>query len=79
MSTVVFLGIIFAVLHHRIRYIGLCGMAVGAAMYFVQDLPDLFVSPHFEIIGLRTPDGAIFSKHNSGRGNCAEESLAKSV
>lgn len=79
MAAVVFSGIIFALLHHRIRYIGLCGMAVGVVLYFMQELPDVFVSPYCKVVGLRTPDGAVFSKHNGGRGNYAEESWAKSV
>lgn len=54
-------GLLFALFHHKIRYVGLLGIAFGIFCYFKQPLPDIFISPHAKVIGIRTDDCVAFN------------------
>jgi competence protein ComEC len=54
-------GLFFALIHHKIRYIGLIGTAAGIVCYFFQPLPDVFVSKNAKVIGIRTDNCVCFN------------------
>lgn len=53
--------LIFTLIQHKIRFVGLLGIFGGLVLYFIQPLPDIFVSPHAKVVGIRTDDCVCFS------------------
>ena len=56
MITIVLSGLILTLLHHKIRLVGLGGIACGLLIYAFEPLPDIFVSQDTKVIGIRTDD-----------------------
>lgn len=54
-------GLMLALFHHKIRFIGLGGLIFGIFCYFREPLPDIFVSRHAKVVGIRTDDCAAFN------------------
>lgn len=53
--------LVFTLIQHKIRFAGLFGIFCGLILYFAQPLPDIFVSPHAKVVGIRTDDCVCFS------------------
>lgn len=53
--------LLFTLIHHKIRLIGLAGMFVGTVLYFIQPIADIFVAPNAKVIGIRAEDTTCFS------------------
>ncbi len=53
--------LLFTLIHHKIRFMGLVGMFSGIFLYFTQPIPDIFVAPNAKVIGIRTEDAACFN------------------
>lgn len=70
--------LIFTMIQHSLRRIGLLGMLIGATMYSAQPLSDVFVAPMAKAVGIRTPDGVTCFSHK-GYFRDMGESWSKSV
>jgi competence protein ComEC len=70
-------GIWLMLIGHRVRLLGIPGIAIGIAYYFLQPLPDIFISPHTKVVGIRTGDAVCFSHLGYFKG--ITDSWAKSV
>lgn len=55
--------LLFTLIQHGVRRVGLAGMACGMAMYATQPLPDVFVAPGAKAVGIRTPDDVTCFSH----------------
>ncbi|GHU12219.1 hypothetical protein FACS189449_05500 [Alphaproteobacteria bacterium] len=60
-TTLVVSMLFLALIHHKIRLLGLVGFASGICGYFYQAIPDIFVSVDGKAIGIRTEDGVFFN------------------
>lgn len=67
MCIFIFSGLILTLLHHKIRFIGLFGILGGIISYYLQPIPDIFISPYGKVVGFRTKSCACFSKLNHFR------------
>ncbi|MDR2766614.1 MAG: ComEC family competence protein [Holosporaceae bacterium] len=77
MAIVVFSGLLIVLVRHRIRLYGFLGLFVGVILYFLQPLPDVFVSRDAKAVGIRTKDGVYFN--HLGHCRSTATAWAKSV
>ena len=60
----IFSGLVLTLIRHRIRFIGIFGIACGMLSYYLQPIPDIFVSPYGTIVGVKTEKRTCFNKLN---------------
>ncbi|MDR2068175.1 MAG: ComEC family competence protein [Holosporaceae bacterium] len=77
MAVWIFSGLLLTLVRHKIRFCGLAGFCVGALLYFIQPLPDIFVSRNARVIGIRTDDAVCFN--HLGYFRSATNAWAKSI
>ncbi|MDR3179793.1 MAG: ComEC family competence protein [Holosporaceae bacterium] len=77
MAVLVASMLFLALIHHKIRLLGIAGFVCGIGGYFHQSLPDVFVSVDGKSIGIRTKDAVCFNNLTYFRS--IGESWAKSV
>lgn len=70
--------LLFTLIQHGVRRVGLVGMACGMAMYATQPLPDVFVAPGAKAVGIRTPGDVTCFSHK-GYFRAMGESWSRSV
>lgn len=63
----IFSGLILTLIRHKIRFIGIFGIFGGIISYYLQPIPDIFISPYGKVIGFRNENCACFSKLNHFR------------
>lgn len=56
-------GLIFTLLHSRIRFVGLGGLAVGCLCYAFEDRPQIVVSPFAKAFGVKVSDDLACFNH----------------
>ena len=61
MAIFIFSGLILTLIHHRIRFLGIVGLAVGCVYYYLNPTPDIFISQKSKLIGIKTNDGLCFN------------------
>lgn len=74
---IIFPGLFFMLIKHRIRFFGLICSFFGLIYYFFQPIPDLFIASHGKVIGIKTDNAACFSNLSYFRSITA--SWAKSI
>jgi competence protein ComEC len=60
-GTAVISGLLFMLIRHKIRFLGLFGMLAAIVGYFHQSTPDIFVSPNAKVVGIRANDTICFN------------------
>lgn len=60
-AIIILSGLWLTLIHHKIRLLGLLGIATGFICYFKQPLPDIFVSRYAKVIGIRVNDCVAFN------------------
>lgn len=58
---IIFPGLLFMLIKHRIRFLGLIFSFLGIVYYFYQPTPDVFIAPHGKVIGIKTEKTACFN------------------
>ncbi len=58
---IIFPGLLFMLIKHRIRFLGLICSFFGVFYYFCQSIPDVFITPHGKVIGIKTDNAVCFS------------------
>jgi competence protein ComEC len=61
MAIFIFSGLILTLIHHKIRFCGIAGAIIGGIYYYVNPVPDVFVSPNAKVIGVKTDEAACFN------------------
>ena len=77
MGCILFPGLLFMLIKHRIRFLGLICSLSGIVYYFYQPMPDVFIAPYGKTIGIKTDDVVCFSNLSYFRS--ITENWAKSV
>lgn len=63
----IFSGVVLTLIHHKIRFVGIFGIFGGIISYYLQPIPDIFISPYGKVVGFRNGNCACFSKLNHFR------------
>ncbi|MDR0753254.1 MAG: ComEC family competence protein [Holosporaceae bacterium] len=61
MAIFIFSGLILTLIQHRVRFLGIIGLAIGCVYYYFSSTPDIFISPKSKVIGIKTIDALCFN------------------
>ena len=63
MTIVIFSALIFTLIHHKIRMLGVVGIFVGIFCYFTEERPKIVISPNAKAFGVKVSDDLVCFNH----------------
>ena len=63
LSVIVFSGLLFTLIQHRARYLGVLGIFVGCLIYYFEETPLIVISPQAKAFGVKVDDNLTCFNH----------------
>lgn len=53
LSLLIFSGLLFTLIQHKIKYLGIFGIVVGGILYYIEETPQIVISPQAKAFGVK--------------------------